>query len=171
MDIYAFSERMMSMDDDAWARHAHPFSVWTRVLLGLPVIVLAIWSRAWIGWWALPAFAGAAFFVWINPRLTPKPKRTDRWSSKVTFGERVFLNRKRIAIPDGHRRAANILTGVSLFGAPFLIYGLLFLNVWPTLFGSALIYLGKLWFCDRMVWLYDDMREKNEEYASWLKTG
>lgn len=30
---------------------------------------------------------------------------------------------------------------------------------WPTLFGAALVYLGKLWFLDRMVWLCRDMRD------------
>jgi hypothetical protein len=33
--------------------------------------------------------------------------------------------------------------------------------------GVALAYLGKSWYLDRMVWLYEDMKEKNELYRSW----
>ena len=32
------------------------------------------------------------------------------------------------------------------------------LDVWPTLLGCALVYLAKLWFLDRMVWLYEEMK-------------
>lgn len=31
------------------------------------------------------------------------------------------------------------------------------LAIWLTLFGATLVYAGKLWFLDRMVWLYEDM--------------
>ena len=31
-----------------------------------------------------------------------------------------------------------------------------------------LIYLGKMWFLDRMVWLYEDMKDTTPEYRSWL---
>ncbi|MGH1393463.1 MAG: DUF6653 family protein [Trichormus sp.] len=28
--------------------------------------------------------------------------------------------------------------------------------------------LGKLWYLDRMVWLYTEMKDINPEYRSWL---
>lgn len=37
-----------AMNEEAWGRHANPWSVWTR-FLALPLLVLAIWSRARIG--------------------------------------------------------------------------------------------------------------------------
>ena len=40
--------------------------------------------------------------------------------------------------------------------------------LWPTILGAVLIYAGKLWFCDRMVWLYEDMKETDPRYRSWL---
>jgi hypothetical protein len=30
-----------------------------------------------------------------------------------------------------------------------------------------LAYLSKLWFVDRMVWLWQDMQDTNEEYRKW----
>jgi hypothetical protein len=50
-DVFRSLERLMAMDDRVWRRHANPWSGWTRVTV-LPLLVLAIWSRVWIGWWA-----------------------------------------------------------------------------------------------------------------------
>jgi hypothetical protein len=30
-----------------------------------------------------------------------------------------------------------------------------------------LIYAGKMWFLDRMVWLFENMKEKHKEYSNW----
>jgi hypothetical protein len=42
------------------------------------------------------------------------------------------------------------------------------LAIWPTLLGATVVYLSKLWFIDRMVWLYEDMKNVEPEYRSWL---
>jgi len=169
MDVFRFAERLMLMDDETWQRHAHPFSVWTRVFLGLPLLVLAVWSRVWIADWWLLALAGALAFIWLNPRIAPIPRHTDNWASKAVFGERVWLNRAKVPIPLRHRLAPHLLTAISGLGIPFLLWGLYALEVWPTVFGAALIYLGKMWFVDRMAWLYEDMKDKHPEYAAWLR--
>ncbi len=49
------------MTDDAWKRHANPWSVWTR-FAAIPLMILAIWSRVWLGWWCLVPIA--AVEVW-----------------------------------------------------------------------------------------------------------
>lgn len=169
MDIYRFAERLMGMDDVAWQRHAHPLSVWTRIALGLPLLVLAAWSRTWIGDWWLAALAGALVFIWLNPRMAPVPEHTNNWASKGVFGERVWLNRNEVPIPRQHLIVPNILSAVSALGIPPLVWGLYVLDIWPTLLGAALIYLGKMWFVDRMVWLYEDMKDVHPPYADWLR--
>jgi hypothetical protein len=83
------------------------------------------------------------------------------------LGERVWLARDRHPIPEHHRRAVIILSAVSLLGLPFLIWGLYALEIWPTLFGLAVVVLFKLWFVDRMAWLYEDMKDQVPEYRSW----
>jgi Family of unknown function (DUF6653) len=40
-------------------------------------------------------------------------------------------------------------------------------DLWPTLFGTMMVYLGKLWFVDRMGWLWQDMQDATLEYQSW----
>ncbi|MBW4619352.1 MAG: hypothetical protein KME17_08335 [Cyanosarcina radialis HA8281-LM2] len=158
---------IFSMSDAVWARHANPWSVWTR-FTALPLLVLAIWSRVWLGWWAIVPVALAVLWTWFNPRVFPKPASTNNWASKAVLGERVWLNRNVIPVPQHHQRVPSILSAVSASGVIFLVWGLVALNVWSTLLGTVIIYLGKLWFIDRMVWLYQDMKDANPEYQSWL---
>jgi hypothetical protein len=47
------------------------------------------------------------------------------------------------------------LSGVGLL---VIAYGVWVLDPWATVAGVILGSLAKLWFCDRMVWLYEDMQ-------------
>lgn len=160
--------RLFGMNEVVWARHANPWSVWTRNTC-LPLLVLACWSRIWLGWGALVPVALALAWTWLNPRLFPPPRSTDNWASRGVLGERVWLNRTRVPIPTAHARAAVVLSLVSAVGLPFLVWGVVRLEVWPVLLGLSYVHLGKLWFIDRMVWLYADMREATPEYRDWLR--
>ena len=168
MDLFKASERLMAMDDAAWARHANPWSVWSRFSC-LPLLALAMWSRAWIDWWALVPLALALLWTWYNPRAFGPPATTDTWASKGTFGERVFLNRKAIPVPGHHARATRCLTIVSAAGAAILVYGLVVLSAWATICGLVVTVGAKAWLVDRMVWLYEDMKDDAPEYAGWLR--
>ncbi len=159
MDIFKAAERMMAMDDASWARHANPLSVWSRMSC-LPLLVLAIWSRIWLGWWFLLPLALAIAWTWYNPRAFGPPDSTDNWASKGVMGERIFLNRATNPVPAHHLKAAHILTAISIIGVVILIYGLIVLNPWATVCGVAVTILSKVWFVDRMVWLYADMKTR-----------
>ncbi len=167
MDFGQTIAATFSMTDEVWARHANPWSVWTRVPL-VALLAGAVWSRVWLGAWALAPVALLLLWTWINPRAFPPPPSTDNWASRSVLGERVWLARAELPIPDHHRRAATILSVVAAAGVPFLLWGLYALQIWPTLLGICLILLGKLWFIDRMVWLYDDMKDRSPAYRSWL---
>lgn len=163
--------RLMSMDHSVWQRHANPISVWTRVVTGLPMLLTAIWSIHWVGIWGALLIIFALVWLWLNPRLFPVPDNTDNWASKVTFGERVWLNRKQIAIPAHHSHWAMALS--FLAGAGFLVavIGAILAMPFPVWIGATVSWLGKMWFCDRMVWLYEDMKQVDAEYSSWLTPG
>ena len=152
---------LFAMDDETWDRHANPWSVWTRNTC-LPLLIIAFWSRIWIGILFIVPVVLALLWTYINPRLFKKPKSTENWASKSVLGERIWLNRKEVPVPKRHLLAPNILSAVSGIGFLFVVYGVYFLEIWPTLLGGAFVYLGKLWFLDRMVWLYEDMKEKHE---------
>jgi hypothetical protein len=159
--------QLFQMDEATWTRHSNPWSVWTRNTV-LPLLILGIWSRIWLGWWSLLLVAVALLWNWVNPRLFAQPETTDNWASKAVFGERVWMNRDTIPVPTQHQSMPNILTTVAAIGTGFVAWGVIELDIWITLFGVALIYAGKLWFLDRMVWLYEDMKDTNPEYQSWL---
>jgi hypothetical protein len=144
------------MDDGAWARHANPWSGWTRVAT-LPLLVLAAWSRVWIGWWALPVLLLLFAWVWWNPRAFPPPLRWEAWMTRGVLGERLWLARDEMPVPERHRRVPNLLSAVASLGGLVMLWGVVMLEPWPTLAGMAVAMLGKLWFVDRMVWLHQDM--------------
>ncbi|MEP2642042.1 DUF6653 family protein [Roseobacter sp.] len=154
-DIFKSAERIMTMDDAAWGRHANPWSVWTRMLTCLPLLVLAIWSRVWIAGWAVVPVGLALLWIWLNPRVFPAPARLDSWASRGVMGERIFLTH-RAQIADHHRRVALVLSSLSVPGAIVMVWGLW--SVWweGAVFGMILTAVPKIWFVDRMVWIYDD---------------
>jgi hypothetical protein len=166
--ILELASASMFMSDEVWFRHANPWSGLSRFAT-YPLVVLAFWSRAWIGIWFLIPVAVVFIWAWLNPRIFPKPKSTNNWASKAVFGERIFAERKKTAthVPSHHVTVANITTIIAIIGVVVLIYGLVVLEIWPTLAGASITILGKAWYVDRMVWLYEDMKHI-PEYKEWL---
>lgn len=157
MSIERWTERLMGMDDRTWRRHGNPWSGWTRMAI-LPLLALAIWSRIWIGPWAWAMIGACIVWAWINPRAFPEPAHLNNWMSQGILGERIWLARKISPIPDHHRALPNML---NIAGIPFVIllgFGLYHLQVISTVLSLALLITLKLWFLDRMVWLFRDVR-------------
>ncbi|MGI9507024.1 MAG: DUF6653 family protein [Geminicoccaceae bacterium] len=159
MDVFKLSERLMAMDDEVWARHASPWSVYSRFTC-LPLIALAIWSRIWLGWWSLAPLVLALFWTWYNPRAFRPSTSKDSWAFRGTRGERLFLDRRRVPVPRHHEVMAKILTTLSAVGGLILLYGLAVLDGWATISGLSITILAKTWFVDRMVWLHDDVNKR-----------
>ena len=158
--------RFFGLNDKEWLRHANPVSVWTRLVI-LPFLVLSIWSRVWIGWYAfIPIFA-ILFWTYINPKFFKEPKSTNNWSSKCVLGEKIWANKDKIKVPKNHKTIITILTLLQFAGGVFLLIGLYQLLFWPTLTGVIIVYLSKMWFLDRMVWIFEDMKE-HPEYKKLL---
>jgi len=149
------------MDESTWKRHSNPWSVVTRSTV-TPILVLALWSRVVFGWYSIILVIFGLIWMYVNPRIFSPPKSTNNWASKGVFGERVWVNRDKVHIPEKHRRVPNILSIVSGIGFIFVIFGTYTLDILIVLFGFSLNLLGKLWFVDRMVWLYEDMKHLPE---------
>ena len=147
------------MKESVWLRHANPWSVWTRVITGLPVSLGAIWSFRLVGWWGLAWLTGAIVWLWLNPRIFPVPKNTNNWASKVTFGERIWLNRRAEPIPKHHSRWAMSLSVGAGIGFIVAVFGAAYHDILMTLVGGIGSWFSKMWFCDRMVWLYSDTQD------------
>lgn len=166
MTLERWISRVFGLDDEAWMRHANPWSVWTRSM-ALPLLVVSFWSREWLGWWAVIPVMLSVAWIFVNPRVFPEPDSTDNWASKSVLGERVWMNRDEIPVPSRHRRAPHLLNLVAAIGGLLGVWGVIALQVWPTVLGVTLVYLGKLWYLDRMAWLYEDMKHV-DRYKEWL---
>ncbi|MEM9010797.1 MAG: DUF6653 family protein [Pseudomonadota bacterium] len=159
--------RAFAMTPEVWERHANPWSAWTRLPIG-PLLILAIWARDWIGAWCLLPIGALLVWTWLNPRAFPPPASTRSWASRAVMGERVWLARGEVAIPRHHAVWAGLLSVLPVLGLPPLVWGRWQLEIWPTLLGAVLLIGPKLWFLDRMVWLFDDMAD-HPAYAGWRR--
>ncbi len=146
--------RTFGMSDEAWRRHANPWSVYTR-FAAIPAMLLAIWSRTWIGWWALLPVAVVAGWLWVNPHAFAPVSLPRSWAAKGIYGEQLWLNEKA-KVPASYRGILRLLVGVGSVGFVLVIWGLVQLLVWPTVFGATLVVMAQLWRIDRMGQLYDE---------------
>ena len=153
------------LDDEGWARHANPASGWSRLVTGLPLIVLAAWSRVWIGWWAAAVFALVVLWLWLNPRLFP-PAASDRaWMTRVVLGERLWIRRNELHLPEARTHLPhvfNALAGVSSLG---MVYGLVFLEPVPATLGAIGAFAFKVAFVQRMGVLYERAKARDAALA------
>jgi len=158
---------VFNLTNENWMRHANPWSVWTRYSV-LPILIVSFWSRLWIGWWFFFPVLVALIWMFINPIVYRKPISTKNWASKAVFGERIFLNRDTIKIPKIHQTPLlKILNIISSIGFGITIWAIINYSLMGACCGTILTYLGKSWYLDRMVWLYEDMKNKNATYKSW----
>jgi hypothetical protein len=160
--------RLFGLKGDSWRRHANPWSVWTRFAV-LPLLILAIWSRDWIGWWSLAAVALALVFMMVNPLLFGEPRSTRNWASKGVFGEHIWSDRDTVEIPAQFltSRVPAVTNAIQVPGLAVLAYGLVQLDLLAVLSGLVIAQTAKAWYIDRMVLLYEDMKTRNPEYAAW----
>lgn len=157
----------MILSEQSWARHANPWSVWTRYA-AFPLLVIAVWSYHAIGWWALVPVAAMVGFLYVNPWLFAPPRSTQNWASKAVLGERVWLAEGKRYPPDQHAWVFHALVVVSLANVAALIWGIVQSDVVLTAISTINVLVGKSWFNDRMVWLFSERVRTNPEYRSWL---
>ena len=160
--------KLFGLEGDGWMRHANPMSVWTRFSV-VSILALAIWSRDWIGAWSLLAVAVAIAWMYFNPLLFKEPKSTRNWASRAVLGERIWVDRDKIELPEQFRSPVSSLVanGFSTIGMALLAYGLVDLNLLATLTGILITHGGKAWFMDRAALLYVEMKGRSPEYAAW----
>lgn len=152
----------MRMSDEIWKRHANPWSGWTRAATA-PFWFLALWSWTWIGRLALLPVLLLCIWTWLNPRVF-KPFQNDRaWITRGVLGERIFVNRRQIAIPGDHVKVAHLLSACAFIALTFAIFGFVTQEFWLALGGWALSVTFKMWFVDRMTWIYEIMKKAPHE--------
>ena len=106
----------------------------------MPLLVVSIWSRDWIGWWCLVPVVVSLVFMMVNPLLFPKPRSTRNRASKAVFGERIWSQRLAVPVPEQFTtRVLNATYAIRSFGAAALAYGLVRLDLVATLTGVVIL--------------------------------
>ena len=155
-DLAAPLARAFLPDDAAWTRHANPLSVWSRAAT-LPVLALAIWSRAWIGPWAWALVALLALWLQLNPTLFPPVRPNRGWSWRAVMGERLWTRRRAAPIPARHARRGVLLSALQVPPLILLAYGLAEFRLAAALLGGLGVYAAKFAFLEAMARLHDEV--------------
>jgi hypothetical protein len=58
-------------------------------------------------------------------------------------------------VPPDQLRVLRLLVPIGAAGFVLLVFGVVTLEVWPTVFGASLIVLAQLWRIDRLVVFYE----------------
>ena len=156
----------MAMSDDVWARHATPWSVYSRAIGGT-FVFFALWSPFWLGYWGILLILSALLWIWLNPRIFSAPRQTRTWATQGVLGERAFINRAEVPIPSHHRYAAVLTSGLSGLFLLIVLVAFLRRDFWLAITAWHAATIAKLWFCDRMVWLWADMKDATDQYRRW----
>ncbi len=159
--------KLFGLQGDTWMRHANPVSVWTRFAV-LPLLALAVWSRDWIGWWSLAAIALSIAWLMLNPLAFGRPPSTRNWASKGVFGERIWTERATVELPPQFKsKVLQVTYAIQVVGLAVLAYGLYRLDLLAVVSGLVILQTAKAWFIDRQVLLFEDMKSRNPQYATW----
>jgi hypothetical protein len=152
---------------EGWMRHANPASVWSRFSV-LPLLAGSVWSRRWLGWRCVIPLGLSSAWLFANPLFFSPPRSTRNWASKGVLGERIWTEGDRSDLPPQFDSRVPMAAVVyQALGLPPLVYGLAKLEAGPTIAGILLVQGGKLWYIDRMVLLFDEMKTKDAAYAAW----
>ena len=125
------------------------------MVTGIPLIIISVWSRVWIGWWSVLFVAFVALWLWLNPRLFSAARDDSRWMSRGVFGEKLWAERGKLArgyISPLLPILWNVVAGI---GALAMIVGLYRLDLVSTLVGGLVAFAAKTAFIGQMVILYD----------------
>jgi len=150
-----------------WLQPANPVQTVLR-LFAPALLAAAIWSHASFG--AGTAWAAAAAVIALlmtSPLIFPKSARPASWISRAAFGERIWLNRMSVPVPQAEHHAALVLTLVSLGGAGIGLWGAFSANMWLAATGVMVSLIARMVFFDRMAALYGMMRDAHPLYRFW----
>ena len=118
-----------------------------------------MWSRVWLGWWALVPVASVVIWLVINPVAFRAVDEPTNWVSKAVYGQQIWLT-QRERVPIVYLTIMRWLVAVGLAGFGFIGWGLWALDLWPVVYGVTLVIFSQFWQWDRQRLLYDELKAK-----------
>ncbi len=159
--------RHLSMQSAALTRLSKPRNLFIRALL-LPALLTPLWYQATLGWfWATALSLAAVAWIWIIPPFSKGNTGAKSWLQKATLGERMWLNRMFVPIPNTYHQKALALLIVGLLSVAAAIWGATAHDILIMLTGAILAYLAKFASMFVMVKLFEHMKNAHPIYKSW----
>lgn len=122
-------------------------------MAGLAPILVPIYFRETLGWWALAIIVPGIAWMWLNPRAFKPVHHPVKWAEKGIYGEKLWSAGAAAA---KHKTAMRLLLVLAAAGVAVLAYGLIAVEAWPAIFGVTLVLLSQLWQIDRFAAIYDE---------------
>jgi hypothetical protein len=111
-----------------------------------------------------------ALVVWlfVNPLFFDVPASTRSWASRSVFGERIWSERDRNDLPPAFRsQVPKVAQVIQTLAAIQLVYGLVVFDAVATVSGVVFMQAAKCWYLDRMVLLFEAVKQNDPEVAAW----
>ena len=132
------------------------------------LITAAIWSKVWLDTaFVVLLVAGIVLFLLRLPKFVPFKGRTESWAEKASFGERIWLNRLLIPIPQDINQRLTILHLVFWSGTLIAILGAVTSSPILSVTGLIVAYATQVVCLRKLIDLYILMKDKAPLYRFW----
>nr|MEC9417607.1 DUF6653 family protein [Pseudomonadota bacterium] len=128
----------------------------------------ALWTQAWLGVWGalLLAFAVLAGVIAV-PRLVGETGKASSWAKRVSFGEKIWLNRLFLPVPATDSARITTLYLVFWMGGLIALLGGFLSSPILSLTGLAVAYAAQFVSFGKLIQLYQTMKDKTPLYRFW----
>jgi uncharacterized protein DUF6653 len=132
------------------------------------LITFALWSHLWVGTAASVAMALIAVSAIVAiSRKSGQTQKSRSWAVRVSFGERIWLNRLHIPIPSELNAKLTVLYLAFWTGTLVALSGGFTASVILTATGLIVAYSAMTVYFQKLVQLYRTMKEKEPLYRFW----
>ncbi|MCV0427617.1 MAG: hypothetical protein K5905_19325 [Roseibium sp.] len=144
-----------------------PASTYAKIVAPA-LITAAIWTKIWLDTaFTVMLVVGVLLLLFRLPKLLPNRRWTGNWAEKASFGERIWLNRPLIPIPQEINHRLSVLHLVFWAGVLIAILGAFTSS--PILSGTGLLvgYATQAVCLRKLIDLYELMKDKAPLYRFW----
>jgi len=134
-----------------------------------PVLLTAcLWSKIWLGTaGAISLCLGALVLMVLAPKVLATPFEHITWARQVGFGEKVWLNRIFIPVPQNLNYRLTTLYLVFWSGTLVALWGAFASLPILSATGLAVAYSAQVTCFGKLIQLYRVMRDKYPLYRFW----
>lgn len=137
-------------------------------LLAPGVLTACLWTRSWFGMTEVVLLTlGVCMLLLFGPQIFSKAANRVTWARLAGYGERIWLNRLLIPVPQDLNHRLTILYIVFWLGALVAIWGAFAKLPILSVSGLVVAYSAQAVCLGKLIRLYAIMRERHPLYRFW----